>query len=405
MDDPDATNDETEGTLTELLADLPDHLRDEADAAVASARDADDLGERLADLQGEHDATGESDGTDVPVIVESEETGDGVFDRVRSTLGDARDRVTGDDADSVAGVGDDNGDGDGLASSGSTDADSESSTLPGVERSRELATDARSRAGSSLDRDVSLPSVDRDRTRDVARVVRDRAGIGALELKRTVRDADPKQAALWGLATGVTVANPAIAASYSTVALLSGAVLGGSVVGAYATSHDDTMFDDLDPTMMAQRANAGASKGAGARRIDGRSVGAMVGASAYLAEELTPEEYAQWVTEADAGSVLDGVEMGSERAADADDFEGVRSGAALGGGLGLLYGLARDDDVTGDDPLRELLDDDLWDEYAGRLGSEDGIGGTGGRLVDEDGAIEEGDGADEADSATEFDDE
>ena len=397
MDDSNVTNGETEEGVAELLADLPGRLRDEADAAVAGARDTDGLAERLADVREGHDETDESDGTAVPVTVGDEEGGDGVFDRVRSTLGNARDRVAS-DADSVA-------DDDGLASAGSTDADTESSTLPGVERSRELAADARSRAGSSLDRDVPLPSVDRDRTRDVARVVRDRAGIGALELKRTVRDADPKQAALWGLATGITVANPAIAASYSTVALLSGAVLGGGVVGAYATSHDDTMFDDLDPTMMAQRANAGASKGAGARRIDGKSVGAMVGASAYLAEELTPEEYAQWVTEADAESVLDGAEMGAGRAAASEDFEGARSGAALGGGLGLLYGLAADDDTTADDhPIRELLDEDLWDEYAGRLGSEDGGTATEGRIVDGDDTIEDDVGADD-DSATELGDD
>ena len=398
MDDSNVMDGETEEGVAELLADLPDRLRDEADAAVADARDADGLAERLADVREGHDETDESDGTAVPVTVGDEEGGDGVFDRVRSTLGNARDRVAS-DADSVA----DNDDG--LASAGSTDGDSESSALPGIERSRELAADARSRAGSSLDRDVPLPSVDRDRTRDVARVVRDRAGIGALEFKRTVRDADPKQAALWGLATGITVANPAIAASHSTVVLLSSAVLGGGMVGAYATSHDDTVFDDLDPTMMAQRANAGASKGAGARRIDGKSVGAMVGASAYLAEELTPEEYAQWVTEADAESVLDGTEMGAGRAAASEDFEGARSGAALGGGLGLLYGLAADDDTTADDhPIRELLDEDLWDEYAGRLGSEDGGTATEGRIVDGDDTIEDDVDADD-DSATELGDD
>lgn len=399
MDDPNATDDGTEEGVTELLADLPDRLRDEADAAVADARDTDDLVERLANLQGEHDAAGESDGTEILVTVGDEETGDGVFDRVRSTLGDARDRVAGDDADRAVGVGDD-----GLASAGSTDVDTESSMLPGIERSRELAADARSTAGSSLDRDVPLPSVDRDRTRDVVGAARDRAGIGALELKRTVRDADPKQAALWGLATGVTVANPAIAASYSTAALLSGAVLGGSVVGAYATSHDDTMFDDLDPTMMAKRANAGASAGAGTRNIDGKSVGAMVGASAYLAEELTPEAYAQWVTEADAESVLRGAEMGAGRATASEDFEGARSGAALGGSLGLLYGLAADD-AADDHPIRELLDEDLWDEYAGRLGDEDGDAEIEGRLVDGDTTTEGGIETDDDSAAEVGDDE
>jgi hypothetical protein len=326
MNDPDATDGETEAALAERLTDLPDRLRDEADAAVASARDTDDLGERLADLRTEHDIADESDGANATTAAESDETGDGVFGRVRSRFDGVRDRVAGDDAASV----------------GDTDADPP--VLPGVERSRELAADVRSTPVPSLDHEVSLPSVDRDRTRDALRIARDRAGAGAIELERTVRDADPKQAALWGLATGVTVANPAIAAGYSTAALLSGAVLGGGVVGAYASSHDDTMFDDMDPTMMAQRANAGASTGAGARDIDGKSVGAMVGASAYLAEELTPEAYAQWVTEADAESVLRGAEMGAGRAAASEDFEGARSGAALGGGLGLLYGLAADDE-------------------------------------------------------------
>ena len=52
MDDPNTTDDETGEAVAELLADLPDHLRDEADAAVASARDADDLVERLVDSGG-----------------------------------------------------------------------------------------------------------------------------------------------------------------------------------------------------------------------------------------------------------------------------------------------------------------------------------------------------------------
>ena len=147
---------------------------------------------------------------------------------------------------------------------------------------------------------------------------------------------------------------------------------------------------------MARRANAGAATGAGARTIDGKSVGAMVGASAYLAEELTPEAYAQWVTEADPESVLRGAELGASRAAASEEFAGGRSDAALGGGLGLLYGLAADDDATADNhPIRGLLDEDLRDEYAGRLGGEDGGPATEGRLVDEDDTAEDGTGEDD----------
>jgi len=125
MNDPDATDGETEAALAERLTDLPDRLRDEADAAVASARDTDDLGERLADLRTEHDIADESDGANATTAAESDETGDGVFGRVRSRFDGVRDRVAGDDAASV----------------GDTDADPP--VLPGVERSRELAADVR----------------------------------------------------------------------------------------------------------------------------------------------------------------------------------------------------------------------------------------------------------------------
>jgi hypothetical protein len=378
MNDPNAADDETKEALAELLAELPDHLRDETDVAVADARDADDLVERLADLRerrgvgggmneavsdassvadlrAELDTAGESDGADDELTTNDEGS---VSGRVRSTLDGVRDRVTGDDAES--------------GTDADADTDADSPVLAGTERSRQLATDAESTSMPTLDRDVSLPSVGGSRSRNVVRAARERADAGAVELKRTIRDADPKQAALWGLATGVTVATPAIAASYSTAALLSGAVLGGSAVGAYDSSHDNTVFDDIDPMLMAQRANAGASTGAGTRNINGKSVGAMLGASAYLAEELTPEAYAHWVTEADAESVLRGAEMGADRATASDDFEAARSGAVLGGGLGLLYGLAADNHGDGDaDSLRTLLDDDLWDEYAGRLGGDE----------------------------------
>jgi hypothetical protein len=376
MSDPNAADNGTKVALAELLAELPDHLRNEADAAVADARGADDLVGRLADLRerrgagggmneavsdassvadlrAELDAAGESDGADDESAANDD---GGISGRVRSTLDSVRDRVTGDDAESDT----------------DADADTDFPALAGIERSGQLPADARSTSVPAPDRDVSLLSVSGSGSRNVVRAARERADAGAIELKRTVRDADPKQAALWGLATGVTVATPAIAASYSTAALLSGAVLGGGAVGAYDSSHDDTVFDDVDPMLMAQRANAGASTGAGARNINGEATGTMLGAAAYLAEELTPEAYAHWVTEVDAESVLRGAEMGADRATASDDFEGARSGAALGGGLGLLYGLAADDHGDGDaDSLRTLLDDDLWDEYAGRLGGDE----------------------------------
>ena len=411
MADPNATDDETGETLAELLADLPDRLRDEADAAVAEASDADDLAQRLsalrerrdagadpdetvseatsvADLRAELDAAG-ADDADGAAAGDDAGNDEGVFGSVRSTLGGVRNRVTGDaDADSGADAdSDSSGDGDGAAGvdvavydEADGDGDGGSPVSAGVERSREFAARARSASSSVPTLDPgALPTVtvDRDRTRDVVRAARDRAGAGAVELKRTVRNADPKQAAVWGLATGITVANPAIAASYSTAALLSGAVLGGSAVGAYASSHENTVFDDLEPMTMARRANAGASAGRGARNVNGTSVGAMLGASAYLAEELTPEAYAHWVAEADAESVLRGADMGAGRAADSPDLSGPRSGAALGAGFGLLYGLASDDgDGEGDDDVLELLDDDLRDEYVGRLdgGDDDGDG-------------------------------
>jgi hypothetical protein len=315
------TDDDTSfETLSALFADLPESHRDAVDSAVADATDAADLRDRLTEI--------------VPARVDlattTESDADSAVTRIQSTVGGLRNRV----ADGLSAVSPDSRRGRGADSAETTDTDAPDSSLP-------------------------VPADDSPQR--LARV-RGHARSGVADVKHTVRNADPKQAALWGLATGATLANPAIAASYSTAVLLSGAVLGGSAVGAYASSHENTIFDDLDPLQMARRSNEMAAVNATRTGLDGRALGSVLGASTYLAETLTPEEYAHWVTDVDPDLIARGAEMGVERARSGDStFGSTRTGAMLGGGFGLAYGWASEG--ADDDVLEELLDSDLYEEY------------------------------------------
>ncbi|WP_224334644.1 hypothetical protein [Haloprofundus halobius] len=353
-DDPD-----TFETLSTLLADLSDSRRAAVDSAVDEATGVDDLRDRLTAIAaGETgpsaDVSLDDDEVEaVPVTTEPADA-DGAVDRLQSRVGGLRDRVAS-----------------GLDAVGSADAEADETT-GAVDA--DVGTDERAVASES-DADTTgddLPVPASGPTTNPLARVRGRAASGVTDLKHTVRNADPKQAALWGLATGATLANPAIAASYSTAVLLSGAVLGGGAVGAYASSHEETVFDDLDPLEMIRQSRGMAAANAHRTNVNGRALGSLLGASTYLAESLTPEEYAHWLADVDADLVARGAELGAEYAVDREEL-GLgtpRSGAALGGGFGLVYGLATgaaDGNGDSDDVLRELLDEDLYDEYSRSL--------------------------------------
>ena len=179
----------------------------------------------------------------------------------------------------------------------------------------------------------------------VARI-RDRTGAGLDRVKYTVKNASPGEAALWGLGAGLAVANPAIAAGYSTYVLLGGAVAGGVGLGAYKSSHENTALDGVDPLAVGREINRVTASNRSLEDVDPERVGAMLGASTDVLERVTPEAYAQWAVRADPEAVFRGAQYGAEYA---DRLDGRRAGIALGGGMGLLYGYAAaDGDVIGE---------------------------------------------------------
>lgn len=186
------------------------------------------------------------------------------------------------------------------------------------------------------------------------------------ELKYTLRNADPKESAMWGIGVGLMLAQPAVAAGYSTAALLSGAVLSGTAVGAYTSSHEGTRFDEIDPIEMAYEARLGAMSGRRLNATSGGAIGALVASAMYVAQNATPAEYEQWVEEADVEYVLEGAIMGAERF-DAPDGRLSVTGAGIGGGFGLLYGYADGESVVTDFPSADVLDDDLLAAYRRRI--------------------------------------
>lgn len=380
--------------LSDLLADVPDDLRVAADAAV---RDADGVEALRADLEAllaGRDAAGETDDPDavsgadsiadlrgaldervpddrdrLPEVDAATATerasetaerartaGNGAVDRLKSGVGGLRERVAGPGGD------------------GSTGGDEPPAdrAADGIDPDGDAGGRGTEEVASTTDGDATdapLPIPDRTATRRSVARIRSRAGAGVADLKYTLGNADPKQAAIWGLATGATLANPAIAAGYSTAVLLSGAVLGGSAVGAYASSHEGTVLDELDPVEMARNANGMAAANRGRSNLNGAAMGSLLGATAYVAGRVTPEEYAHWLADVDLDTVARGAELGAGAARDRADLGlgSAASGALFGGGLGAAYGVATED---GDDDLRELLDADIYDDYRRTLADE-----------------------------------
>lgn len=182
-------------------------------------------------------------------------------------------------------------------------------------------------------------------------------------VRNTAKNADPRQAALWGIGVGLAFSGTGIpaAATYSTTYLISGSVLGGAAVGLYSSANEDTIFDDIDPMALAESAFHGAQRGKAVKGQAGQQIGAVLGMSSYMAETLSPEEYRHWIEEAEPDRIIEGAVLGA-RTAGPDDSNTQR--ALAGGGLGLLYGYLDTDDQQS---FKELVDEDLYAEYVERL--------------------------------------
>ncbi|WP_135807433.1 AAA family ATPase [Halorussus marinus] len=217
---------------------------------------------------------------------------------------------------------------------------------------------------SSLGNDESQEESDEGRS--LLGKIRNKTDEGIEETQHTFENAEPHEAATWGLMAGLAVMNPAlgapaVAASTSTSALVAASALGGGAIGAYASSHNDSALNDVDPTELLNQSQQMAEKGRDIEDIDGETLGAALGASSYLADILVPEAYAQWVTHADPEAMLEGASLGAQHAAANEVGISRRQGKTVGAGLGLMIGYARSGES--DDALQEVLDADLFKEY------------------------------------------
>lgn len=177
---------------------------------------------------------------------------------------------------------------------------------------------------------------------------------GSDAVARTVRNADGRQVATWGIGISLAVVNPAIAASYPTYALLSAGMVAGMGVGAYVSSHEDTPLDDVDPLALGWAARRRSVRGAGARV-------AAAGAAAAIGDRVAS---AAGEGESRIGGVdPETVARGAQQAAERSDDPWA---PVFGGGLGLLYEYAADGETLPDDEFRQLLDPDLREEYDNR---------------------------------------
>ncbi len=182
-------------------------------------------------------------------------------------------------------------------------------------------------------------------------------------VRNTAKNADSRQAAIWGIGVGLAFTGTGIpaAATYSTASLVSGSVLGGAAVGAYSSANEDTIFDDIDPMELAESAFFGAQRGKAVKGQAGQQIGAVLGMSSYMAETLSPEEYQHWIEEAEPDRIIEGAVLGARTAG--PDESGTHR-ALAGGGLGLLYGYLDTEDRQS---FEELVDEDLYAEYVERV--------------------------------------
>jgi len=418
------SDDDTLAILSALLADVPPELESAADAAVREADGVEALVTDLEELLAGHDhgddadagdpvgcadslselrdALGERDSAaggrdpttddardDGPTAAEvtldgdravetanrarerASEAGRDAVTRLRSGLDGLRDRVG--DEEASAGAADGDGGEVELPPAGTETPPNDPVSAPDSdgEDPSSVGDDGSASAAGTGGRRLPVPEAG-DTRRTLARA-RTRAGAGVADLKYTLQNADPKRAAIWGLATGATLANPAIAAGYSTAVLLSGAVLGGTAVGAYATSHEGTVLDELDPLEMARSANGVAAANRNRSKVNGAAMGSVLGATSYVAGQITPEGYAHWLADVDLDTVARGAELGVGAAHERDDLDldSGTAGALLGGGLGAAYGLATEGGED-DGALQELLDADLYEDYRRSLDAGDG---------------------------------
>lgn len=238
-------------------------------------------------------------------------------------------------------------------------------------QTNEVVTDADSVSDleSTLEHDQDEPE-EAAKAGSLADTFREHGDRGIKEVQATIENAEPHEAAMWGLVAGAAVMNPtfgapAVAAETSTAALVGAAGLGGGTLGAYASSHEESALAEVNPAELFQSSRKMAAQTKDIEEIDGRTLGAALGASSHLADVLTPDAYSQWVTHADADAIFEGAALGAKHAQTKEIGMSTRGGTAVGAGLGLLYSYV--DAGNSEEQLQRVLEDDLWDEYQQQL--------------------------------------
>lgn len=175
--------------------------------------------------------------------------------------------------------------------------------------------------------------------------VRSHAERGVEEIQTTLREADPEEVADFA-AHSANAAMPLMSFASSGHWVLMGAMLAGGAIGARKSSDQESVFDDIDPRELSATASAMATRGGEiyADESKGEAVGAVLGISSTIATSMTPEEYAQWVTQADPEAIMQGAQ---KAAVLQNEYQNPRwQTQVLGGGLGLLSGYSSVDDLV-----------------------------------------------------------
>lgn len=187
-------------------------------------------------------------------------------------------------------------------------------------------------------------------------------------VKYTAQNADPADVAKYSLAAGVGFGVYAVSAPFSTTLGLAALAAGGAATGAYASAHPDSLAARIDPVALALNANTRGRQMKAAPGPTGLGAGTALGAIEYLGSEAASEEYAQWVANADFDSMMEGARLAAKAAEQSPAFENPNHAAALGGGMGLMYGYL---DEPQQRDIEELLDADLYETLEAAEESDD----------------------------------
>lgn len=193
-------------------------------------------------------------------------------------------------------------------------------------------------------------------------------------LQSTLENADLAQAAMSGLEVGGLARPIAAAAPWSTPLVLGAIVAGGVATEIYKSGNDDTIVDDIDPAEVIRRARSGSSAGNkyDLGDVDGAKVGATISAARYVAENITSEEYLQLVMESDPEMMMEGAELGVKLSDKGGLPLGHRTGAAAGMAAGLSESYTDGDTKLTEESLEEILDEDLFYQYLGKISAMEG---------------------------------